>query len=392
MQVGKSKNKTVNKLFQAMRIGLIAVFLIVFLFPQGAAADALGDKQGELSEIQKQLEEQEKALNQKRKEVGTLNGQVGLINGQIRQTKLSIQATQNEIDLAQAEIEKLKAQIKQKEIELAYQKEVLNETIRVIYEETDTNFLEVLFSSDNISEVLDRTEYLGAIEGRIEITMDQITKIKTGLTKDQKNQEEKKVELANKKTDLEAQNAGLAHQRGALANLLTETRGQEALYNKRVELAKQAEQRVSSEIANLIAELSRGGDDYVSQGHVDQGDVVGYQNNTGFSTGSHLHFEVRTNVSHVNPRIYLGSVFIWPLSNFRVTQEYGCTPFARCGDPSGPYRGGPHMGIDLASYDGAPVKAAATGEIIFSRYYGGYGKAVLVYHDNNLFTLYGHMR
>ena len=116
------------------------------------------------------------------------------MNGQIRQTELSIQATQAEIDLAQAEIEKLKTQIKQKEKELAYQKEVLNETVRVIYEETDTNFLEVLFSSDNISEVLDRTEYLGAIEGRIATTMEEMQKIKVALAKDQGEQEKKKAD------------------------------------------------------------------------------------------------------------------------------------------------------------------------------------------------------
>lgn len=54
---------------------------------------------------------------------------------------------------------------------------------------------------------------------------------------------------------------------------------------------------------------------------------------------------------------------------------------------SGYYR---HGGIDIGIGLGAPVLAAADGEVILAEWYSGYGNCVMVEHANGVVTVYGH--
>ncbi|WP_404367916.1 OapA family protein [Marinobacter sp.] len=50
-----------------------------------------------------------------------------------------------------------------------------------------------------------------------------------------------------------------------------------------------------------------------------------------------------------------------------------------------------HKGTDYAARTGTPIKAAGDGKVILAGRKGGYGKAVVLQHGNNITTLYGHM-
>ncbi len=49
-----------------------------------------------------------------------------------------------------------------------------------------------------------------------------------------------------------------------------------------------------------------------------------------------------------------------------------------------------HYGLDVAAVEGAPIKAAAAGVVIFANWVSHYGYTVILSHSNGYFTVYGH--
>jgi murein DD-endopeptidase MepM/ murein hydrolase activator NlpD len=76
---------------------------------------------------------------------------------------------------------------------------------------------------------------------------------------------------------------------------------------------------------------------------------------------------------------------IWPVDGRLMS------PFGHRNDPfSG--EGAIHSGVDISAPDGTPVKAAADGVVIYAQYQGGgFGRLVVINHNNGMQSLYAHL-
>jgi murein DD-endopeptidase MepM/ murein hydrolase activator NlpD len=70
--------------------------------------------------------------------------------------------------------------------------------------------------------------------------------------------------------------------------------------------------------------------------------------------------------------------FLWPVSRGVVSSGFGLRGGAK------------HDGVDISAPPGTPVYAADSGVVIFSGMLHGYGNTVIIRHDDNYVTVYGH--
>lgn len=85
------------------------------------------------------------------------------------------------------------------------------------------------------------------------------------------------------------------------------------------------------------------------------------------------------------------SRFISPSGFFRTPVDYAkmSSPFGYRKDPF-THRKKFHNGVDVIAKVGTPIHAAQDGIVIFAGRKGGFGKTLILEHDNNFRTLYGH--
>jgi hypothetical protein len=81
-----------------------------------------------------------------------------------------------------------------------------------------------------------------------------------------------------------------------------------------------------------------------------------------------------------------GEMIVSPLAHYKITSPFGMRYHPIL------HRWRMHEGVDLVWKVGAPVRAVASGRVIFKGWLGGYGKAVKIKHRGGYITLYAHLR
>jgi surface antigen len=195
--------------------------------------------QGEVNQLQARAGE----LKQK---ADTLQAALDIITTE----KNTIQA---QIDLSQAKYEKLLVDIDKNTKKLAENQAALGEIIARLYVDDKSSPLEMLASSKNVSEYMDKQEYRTAASQKLDSTITTVKKLKAQLEKDKKDVERILADLA-------LQREALAAKEAEQQSLVNATRGEEAAYQS---LSAQKRANIDSlrqqQAAAIRARASSGG-------------------------------------------------------------------------------------------------------------------------------------
>lgn len=306
-----------------------------------AKAGILDDKFEELERIQREIEQYQKEIDSKRRSETSVLKELEKLEMELALSEKELEYILARIDYLNGRISETKREIEDMELKIAEQKELFSERLVSMYKAGQMSYLEVLLSSNSLSDFMARLYYLREIAQddvrlieeyqAMKVALDEkkesLEKDLEDMTWSKKQEEEKRAAVASRSNDRERYLAQLQQDREKLEEALDQM------------------ERESKALEKVIADLQ-------AEGH--QREKPG------------------------------GLSMIRPVSGGWVSSEYG----NRWHPILGKYKW--HSGIDIAVNSGTPIKAAEDGTVILSGSNGGYGLCVIIDHGGGISTLYGH--
>lgn len=403
--------------FIFLSVAALALLPVYTVLAQTADEDDVDDLKKQISKYEKKIADLKGKAASLSNEIDYIDSQVSLTELKIRNSEAQILSTQKQIDQLSEDIDDLEHLIDKLTESIKTQQGILNLRIRERYKSHDSSPIVFLFGTKNLDELIEKTEYLSAMEVQDEKLIDEMDKNKKE-SKEQKDVfEDKKTktevlkkQLENQKYNLSVQKNQLVAQQNEKTKLLSSTKNDEAKYQQLLSQAK-------AELEGIEAILSGGGVEDSGSG-VKAGTKIAnvIPGASCNSAGAHLHFAVKKNGSTQNPFNYLKSgvdyvncsgsycgsgdgdsfnpsgKWSWPLKGtIMLTQGYGRTWAVRNTWVWRIYSS--HDGIDIDSSQRS-VYAVSDGTFYKGTYTGSNGcslRYVRVDHKDGIQSYYLHV-
>ncbi|WP_419879591.1 murein hydrolase activator EnvC family protein [Brevibacillus centrosporus] len=322
--------------------------------------------------IQKQLDDIRSQKKQKAQSMKNIDSELESINKQekqLNQDLMVIDLKRNEI---QFKIDKLEQQIAVTRDEMVLTQEELNKIslrfaeresilrarVKALYEQGNTTYLDLLLGSKNFREFLIRLEGIRMIVNQDNQILEEHQKDKDLLSKKEKSIQASmdSVKLLMEESETYKITLDQQYQKSLVLQAALKEK-----QDKLTEIKDEEEQALKvlmAAEAKKIAETKK--------------------NKRPSATAS----------SKSSMKTFRGGELFLPLpsNSYRLTSAYGLRTDPFTGKSAG------HNGLDLAAPKGTSIYAAEDGVVTIASYMGGYGNAIVIKHNDEVSTLYAHIR
>lgn len=315
--------------------------------------DEAEEKKNEAEEKKQEVEDLIQQLENEKADteayILALDKEMAILDESISTNEAEIEQTEADIIVKQEELEEAK-----KEEETQY--ETMKARIKFMYENGNTAYIDALLQSNDLSDLLNRAEYISKISEYDYNMLQNLIDIREDIANQEsmlqfalEGLEEKKAELALEKESLDMLVAAKTQEVVNYENSIAESE----------ELAKKYEEEIRLQ-ESIIAQIEE--QERQAQANQSSSIIVG-----------------------------VGS-FMWPTpGNYRITSYFG----SRDGAAIGHGASSNHKGIDICgptpgSIYGADIVASASGTVVASAYNYAMGNYVMISHGNGVYTVYMH--
>lgn len=349
--------------FSKIFLGLI-IFLCIYSFTFAISYQELEKQINEKKITLEQLEEEARQYNEELQKIQqtkkTLNNELSKIQTQLKTIDFQIKVTKTQIEKLNLEIEKLNLDIRDTTEELNFKREVLAYNLKNLYEKSSRqNLIIFILENKNVSDFANQMQWLLNYSNELEKNLEELRLLKETLANQKDATENKKKELEIAQINLNNQKKITNALQEEKTILLNKTKNQEKNYQLLLQDIEKKRTEIEAEINRLEEALK----------------------------------------AQIDPSLLPTAqkgILAWPVRG-SITQGFGKTTAAQYFYAKGYYKSPDHNGIDIKANLGTPVLASEDGEVVALGdqdrycYKAGYGKYIVIRHNNNLTTLYAHL-
>lgn len=366
-------------------MALIASLVLAFPLPNRAAIsdekDKLNNLEDKKSSVENTLSDLESSKSDTEKYIKEVDGQVSAISTQMYTNQNNLNDVETKIKKTQKKLTAAK-----KSIESQYASMKLR--IKYMYENGDTQMLDLILSSKNIGDFLNKAEYISEISEYDRKMLDKMVETKKEIASSKKSLEVDKKKMVALQSKLESQKKDLQALSDAKAKELKDykkliAKGEktknsidnEIENQKKVVAEMESIEKARAEAAKKAAEAARKANNSINKSNI--GNNSSGNANTNTATTTDDGSDSNTNVTF--------SGYIWPLpGHTRVSSGFGYR--------SDPFTGKQayHSGIDIPAAAGTAIVAAASGQVAWANYSTTAGNWIGIDHGNGVYTVYMH--
>ena len=281
--------------------------------------------------------------------IDALAGDIDVLSDRLTALESDLAAHRSRLSRLEARLREQVATLQRLTQQHAVAQRRLEERLVELYESNEATELEILLQAQSFSDLLEQLDYFRAIgqqdkdiadtikrlQGEMRVAKQQTAATKTDVAEATAVLAKKTEEERAARAALLARQAALAAARDSKESLLTDVKQQRHADEEDLETMQAASAAIAAQLVGSGAGSGGGGGAPSSSG------------------------------------------FIWPVSG-PVTSGFG-------------WRWGRmHEGIDIGAACGTPIRAAASGTIVYAGWMDGYGNIIIIDHGGGMGTAYGH--
>lgn len=319
------------------------------------------------------VEEAQKKVDELKNEKDNAQAEKDSVELQLQEIAAEMESTQKKLDAKQEEIVAAEEALVQARVEENTQYQSMKKRIKFMYEQGSVEFIEVLAKSKDISDFLNKTEYISEISEYDREKLKDFQEIVRQVEEQEQTLEKEYQELDNLQTELiNKQNEVkqlLEEKKVKLSQLEGELGEKMKNLQKLVEEEKRRQEEAAA--AAAAAEAARkAAEEAARKAQEDASRNNSYQTSVSTpSSGSNTVVSGNGYFTHPCPGMQYQSSYFGEIREFEV---------------------GGHKGHDYAAAVGTPTYAAAAGRVIIAGYSSSAGNWVVIDHGNGLTTKYMH--